>query len=41
MVFYNEKGTKIVTIAYVKGQPAGEVADNASEVEFTYVCLDT
>lgn len=39
-VFYNEKGTKIVTKAYVKGHPAGEVSDKASEVEFTYVWLD-
>lgn len=39
-VFYNEKGTKIIAKAYVKGHPAGEVAEKASEVEFTYVWLD-
>lgn len=39
-VFLYEKGAKLVVKSYVKGHPAGDVADKASEAEFTYVWLD-
>ncbi len=39
-VFLNEKGSKIVVKSYVKGHPAGDVLEKASEAEFTYVWLD-
>ncbi len=40
VVFYSEKGAKIVVKSYVKGHPATEASDKASEAEFTYVWLD-
>lgn len=39
-IFLYEKGAKIVVKSYVKGHPAGEAVEKASEAEFTYVWLD-
>ncbi|MBU5439442.1 ABC transporter substrate-binding protein [Tissierella sp. MSJ-40] len=40
VIFYSEKGAKLVVKSYVKGHPATEASDKASEAEFTYVWLD-
>lgn len=40
MVFFNEKGAKIIVKSYVKGHPGTEACEKASESEFTYVWLD-
>lgn len=39
-IFLYEKGAQIVVKSYVKGHPAGEAVEKASETEFTYIWLD-
>ncbi|WP_353093312.1 ABC transporter substrate-binding protein [Tissierella praeacuta] len=39
-IFLYEKGAKIVVKSYVKGHPAGEAVEKASESEYTYIWLD-
>lgn len=40
MVYYAEKGAKIPVKAYVKGHPATDAKEKASESEYTYIWLD-
>ncbi|MCF6461167.1 ABC transporter substrate-binding protein [Clostridium sp. Cult3] len=40
VVFLSEKGAKLVVKSYIKGHPATEASDKASEGEYTYIWLD-
>ena len=39
-IFLYEKGAKIIVKSYVKGHPAGDAVEKASESEYTYIWLD-